>query len=85
MFKGEKPEEKKEGMTWGGFGNAAAGTFAAKAAIDLFTPENGKPATKGNITNRHLNYLDYLLIFSTLKVLIGIVLTHFKRRKTVRS
>jgi len=46
---GEKPEEKKEGMTWGGFGNAAAGTFAAKAAIDFFTPENGKPATKGNI------------------------------------
>ena len=46
---GEKPEGKKEGMTWGGFGNAAAGTFAAKAAIDFFTPENGKPATKGDI------------------------------------
>jgi hypothetical protein len=45
----EKPEKKKEGMTWGGVGNAAVGTAAVKAAIDLFTPENRKPATKGDV------------------------------------
>jgi len=45
----KKPVEKKEEMTWAGFGNAAAGTFAVKAAIDFFTPENGKPATKGDV------------------------------------
>ena len=35
-------------MTWAGIGNAAVGKAAVKAAIDVLTPKNTKPAFNGN-------------------------------------
>jgi hypothetical protein len=39
----------KDKMTWAGVGNAAAGTLAVNLATNLFTKEENKPATKGDI------------------------------------
>ncbi len=40
---------RKDKMTWAGVGNAAAGTLAINLATNLFTKEENKPATKGDI------------------------------------
>jgi hypothetical protein len=40
---------KKEKMSWSGVGNAAVGTLATNLATSLFTAEENKPATKGDI------------------------------------
>jgi hypothetical protein len=47
-----KKDEKtaiKDKMSWAGVGNAAAGTLATNLATSLFTREENKPATKGDI------------------------------------
>ena len=38
-------------MSWGGFGNAAAGAAAVKIVENVFTPEGNKPATKSDLKN----------------------------------
>ena len=40
---------EKDKMSWAGVGNAAAGTLAINLATNLFTKEENKPATKGDI------------------------------------
>jgi hypothetical protein len=40
-----------EKMSLAGFGNAAAGTLAVKLATNLFTSQESKPATKGDMKN----------------------------------
>lgn len=55
---GKKNEnEKKEEMSLAGIGNAAAGTAFVDTLKHLLTPENNKPATKGDLLKlaNHLN------------------------------
>lgn len=40
-----------EKMSWSGAGNAAAGTLAVNLATKLFTSQENKPATKGDLKN----------------------------------
>ena len=44
-------EKKSESMSWAGVGNAAAGNLAANIAVNLFTANENKPATKKDIQN----------------------------------
>ncbi|WCO00564.1 hypothetical protein [Psychroserpens ponticola] len=44
------PTPSKEKMSTTGIGNAAVGTLAADALKALFTKEQNKPATKGDLT-----------------------------------
>lgn len=46
----EKPVQIEK-MSLAGFGNAAAGTLAVKLATNLFTSQESKPATKGDMKN----------------------------------
>ena len=39
----------KSQMSWSGIGNAAVGSLATNLATSLFTKEENKPATKGDI------------------------------------
>jgi hypothetical protein len=54
----EKKNEniKKEGMSLAGIGNAAAGTLIVDKLTSMLTPEQNKPATKGDIV-KLANYL----------------------------
>ncbi|MGJ8666717.1 MAG: hypothetical protein ACSHW7_10145 [Patiriisocius sp.] len=47
--KKEKNLPPKDKMSLSGVGNAAAGTLAVNLATSLFTKEENKPATKGDI------------------------------------
>lgn len=44
-----KKQQTKDKMSWSGVGNAAAGVLATNLATSLFTKEENKPATKGDI------------------------------------
>ena len=50
VLKKEVPTSNDK-MSWGGFGNAAAGAAAVKIVENVFTPEGNKPATKGDLKN----------------------------------
>lgn len=39
----------KDKMSWSGVGNAAVGTLATNIVTNIFTKEENKPATKGDI------------------------------------
>ncbi len=45
----KKIEKKSESMSWAGVGNAAAGNLAANMAVNLFTANENKPATKKDL------------------------------------
>lgn len=47
--KNDKTPSKIDKMSWSGVGNAAAGTLVTNIATNLFTREENKPATKGDI------------------------------------
>lgn len=44
-----KEEAQKEGITWGGIGNAAIANIATEIGKSIFINEENKPATKGDI------------------------------------
>ena len=43
--------QKKDGITWGGIGNAAIANVATEVGKSIFIKEENKPATKGDIQN----------------------------------
>jgi len=45
----KKEEGRSEGMSLAGIGNAAVGTALTDLAVNVFTPEHNKPATKGDL------------------------------------
>ena len=42
-------KEQKDGITWGGIGNATIANIATEVGKSIFTREENKPATKGDI------------------------------------
>jgi len=56
--KGKKNRKgEREGMSFAGIGNAAAGTALVDTVKNIFTQEHNKPATKGDLLKlvNHLN------------------------------
>lgn len=56
----------KDKMSWSGVGNAAAGTLATNLAISLFTKEENKPATKGDIQKLLNNGFNKMVLIKNL-------------------
>lgn len=65
-FENPKMQTTKDKMSWSGIGNAAVGTLATNMATSLFTKEENKPATKGDIQKLLSGSVQKLILIKNL-------------------
>ena len=68
---------KNDNMSWSGIGNAAAGTLAINMAAKLFTKEENKPATKGDIQKLLNNGTDKTILIKNMSTRVDGLRAYF--------
>ncbi|UPS90463.1 hypothetical protein [Bizionia sp. M204] len=83
MKKKTKKDSTKKGMSWSGIGDAAVGTLATNLATSLFTREENKPATKGDIQKLLNGGINNLILVKNIPVRMDGTRTYFDTIKQI--
>ncbi|WP_417195513.1 hypothetical protein [Bizionia sp.] len=76
-------DSAKKGMSWSGIGDAAVGTLATNLATSLFTKEENKPATKGDIQKLLNGGINNLILVKNIPVRMDGTRTYFDTIKQI--
>jgi hypothetical protein len=81
----KKPEapSTNDKINWSGIGNAAAGTLAVNLATSLFTSEENKPATKGDIQKLLKGGINQLILIKNIPPRIDGVRAYFDTQQHI--
>ncbi|WNH07665.1 hypothetical protein [Thalassobellus suaedae] len=82
-IKKDKTPITKDKMSWSGVGNAAAGTLATNLVTSMFTKEENKPATKGDIQKLLNNGFSKMVLIKNLPPRIDGTRAYFDTLKQV--